>query len=690
MKISKKGWTFLLILLMLLGMGINSENVQAASEKTVKVGYEWGYHFQEGTNDKVEKSGYAYDYLQNVASYANWKYKYVYGSWEDLYNKLIEGKIDLMAGISETQARKAEMNFPTLSMMKESYYIYIKNDKENEYTGVKSLKGKTVGVSSETTTLYDLIQWNRVNHAGIKIVVYKGDSQRLKAFKEGKTDATADLNLQVRTKQKMVPVTRIGTENTYIAVAKKRKDILRDLNNAQATINDTDPTYSVQLERRYFGDTAEKAVLSVEERSWIKKHPTLKVGYIPNDIPFVKRKNSKMVGLFPSLLNYLCKHYHFKVKYSYRAYSSYDKLTKDLRMGKIDIAMPFDNQSWSAEQNGVLISSEVAELPAVLIQKSKKKINSQTTFVIFKKSPYQKDYLKKYYSNNNYKTYSDRTRALDDIEDGQVDALIMDNYDASIYVHSSDNLVTRKLANSIGLGFGIARKDRDLLSIINRGIDSYGTNNISNELFKYTNSAKVTTLPDFIKDNATLVNIVVACILIVIICLICYMVLRHKQENIVNRMAHYDDMTSILNRRSYDEIAKNYVDNEIPVDLVIIQMDVDHLKRTNDNLGHAAGDELIKGAASSIFNTFKKYGTVYRVGGDEFVAVLRVSHDNLIALMNNLEKTLDLWKGKKVHELRISCGYAEKRDYPEADFATLARIADDNMYEVKRKRHLTE
>ena len=61
---------------------------------------------------------------------------------------------------------------------------------------------------------------------------------------------------------------------------------------------------------------------------------------------------------------------------------------------------------------------------------------------------------------------------------------------------------------------------------------------------------------------------------------------------------------------------------------IYVFADVNGLKYINDNLGHAAGDELIKGAASCLDNAFSKYGTVYRMGGDEFSAILYISDDD--------------------------------------------------------------
>ena len=68
-----------------------------SSYETVKVGYYYSRSFQEGIGDDTMKSGFGYEYIQKIASYTGWKYDYVYGSWNDLYEKLLSGKIAIMA-----------------------------------------------------------------------------------------------------------------------------------------------------------------------------------------------------------------------------------------------------------------------------------------------------------------------------------------------------------------------------------------------------------------------------------------------------------------------------------------------------------------------------------------------------------------------------------------------------------------
>ena len=92
----------------------------AESQKTVRVGYYFSHNFQEGTSDDEVKSGYSYEYLQKLASYTGWKYEYVYGDWSTLYEELVSGEIDLMAGIAYSSDRIQLIRYPDAPMLNET------------------------------------------------------------------------------------------------------------------------------------------------------------------------------------------------------------------------------------------------------------------------------------------------------------------------------------------------------------------------------------------------------------------------------------------------------------------------------------------------------------------------------------------------------------------------------------------
>lgn len=86
-------------------------------------------------------------------------------------------------------------------------------------------------------------------------------------------------------------------------------------------------------------------------------------------------------------------------------------------------------------------------------------------------------------------------------------------------------------------------------------------------------------------------------------------------------------------------------------DFVYASIDVNGLKVVNDEIGHAAGDELIKGAADCMTKAFASYGKVYRTGGDEFVSIFFASIKQLEAIKEDLERIVERWSGELISTL---------------------------------------
>ena len=96
--------------------------------ETVRVGYSENEVFQEGALDGAVKTGYAYEYYRKLSEYTGWKYEYVYGSFGDLYQMLLDGDIDLLAGLAWREERASIIAYPNAVMGNESYYLVKHNE----------------------------------------------------------------------------------------------------------------------------------------------------------------------------------------------------------------------------------------------------------------------------------------------------------------------------------------------------------------------------------------------------------------------------------------------------------------------------------------------------------------------------------------------------------------------------------
>ncbi len=86
----------------------------------VRVGYYENEIFQEGAAEGAVKTGYSYEYLQKLSEYTGWKYEYEYGSFSDLYQMLLDGEIDLLAGLAWRENRAELIGYPDAIMGSES------------------------------------------------------------------------------------------------------------------------------------------------------------------------------------------------------------------------------------------------------------------------------------------------------------------------------------------------------------------------------------------------------------------------------------------------------------------------------------------------------------------------------------------------------------------------------------------
>ena len=145
-----------------------------------------------------------------------------------------------------------------------------------------------------------------------------------------------------------------------------------------------------------------------------------------------------------------------------------------------------------------------------------------------------------------------------------------------------------------------------------------------------------------------------------------------------------DPLTGILNRYAYDRrLEELNCEEQLPEDLVVFSIDLNGLKAVNDSLGHAAGDELICGAASCLTAVFSAFGQCYRVGGDEFFVIAMMDREQASLCLAAVEEQCLQWSGEKAKHLRMAIGAAFAADDTHLSPEQLARAADMAMYGAK-------
>lgn len=154
-------------------------------------------------------------------------------------------------------------------------------------------------------------------------------------------------------------------------------------------------------------------------------------------------------------------------------------------------------------------------------------------------------------------------------------------------------------------------------------------------------------------------------------------------------MALSDELTGLANRRAFMAAGAQLVAlgrrTDQPVS--VVYADIDGLKTVNDDLGHHAGDELLRRCADSFHSVLRKADILARVGGDEFAAILYASDEDAAKLV---ERRLDALMAKQnalapdLPTTSVSTGVAVS--CPDETFAETVGRADQAMYAAKRAR----
>lgn len=154
--------------------------------------------------------------------------------------------------------------------------------------------------------------------------------------------------------------------------------------------------------------------------------------------------------------------------------------------------------------------------------------------------------------------------------------------------------------------------------------------------------------------------------------------------SIQRTLANTDALTGMYSRNAYNSAIETFDKlSALPEELSVFSIDVNGLKSVNDNLGHAAGDELICGAAGCINAVLGRHGRCFRTGGDEFIVLSRMDASLLEKAEQDLRGMADSWQGKKAKTLSLSIGWCHAADMPGISLEALIAAADKRMYADK-------
>ncbi|NJD87616.1 MAG: EAL domain-containing protein [Betaproteobacteria bacterium] len=165
---------------------------------------------------------------------------------------------------------------------------------------------------------------------------------------------------------------------------------------------------------------------------------------------------------------------------------------------------------------------------------------------------------------------------------------------------------------------------------------------------------------------------------------------RKHAESTIRRLAYYDPLTELPNRRLFMDRFGHAVAaaERAGTSLALLYLDIDRLKNVNDSLGHAVGDALIRAVAARISEAVRREDTVARLEGDEFAILVGGVRDatDTARIVESLALALGRPFVAREHELFVTCSIGVAL-YPQdgTDIEQINRCADIALHQAKAR-----
>ena len=524
--LTRKSACVMLSLLLLLSAVLPVKAAaETASAKVVRVGsFEDTFNY---VNEKGARKGYGYELLETLSGYAGWQFEYVTCDWSDCFEKLKNGEIDIIGGISYTEDRTQEMLFSDEPMGVEKYYLYADLSRADiSASDFKTLNGKKIGVLMGTEPEVMLAEWEEKYGLKTEHVNISNNEDVKQKLANHEIDCFVSLEESFWAERGISTITRVGESGIYYAINKNRPDIKEELDDAMRALDEAVPFYTADLYKRYFSMDY-TPILTGEEKAWLRKHGAIRMGFLASDsgVSTFDPATGEFTGVITDYIQFAADCLgNQELEFQLVGYDSKEAELDALKSGEIDMIFHCDQNPNLAEEYHFACTNTTwtSNLMAVT-NKQHFNENNVNRIAVPQNKLSLKKYLAFYYPQWEIVDCDTQEDAARLVKDGQADCFVTGI--------SSENKYSKKysfysvpLVNPVRSCFAVNSGNRSLLSILNKTIKAMPVNMLAGALAMYKSSARKVTLSDFIKDNFFKVmlisSIAVAVVLLTILMLL--------------------------------------------------------------------------------------------------------------------------------------------------------------------------
>ena len=501
----------------------------------------------EDTFNYVDKNGvrrgYGYELMQALAGYTGWKFEYVKCDWSNCLDKLENGEIDIMGGISYTDERAQKMLFSDEAMGEEKYFLYADlSNIDNGTSDFKFMDGKRIGVLIGTEPEIMLTEWENKNGIQTEHVnVYNNDDVE-KKLANHEIDAFVSLEESVWSEQGIASVTTIGKSGMYFAINKERSDIKTELDYAMRQLEQDSPFFKADLYKKYFTLDYNQS-LTGGEKSWLEEHGDIRIGFLNNDpaIFSMDEETGQLTGMLSEYFSYAkdCLG-NQTLKFNIQEYDNYDEMLQALQDHEIDMIFYVGKNPDLAEKKGYTFTNTAWTYSLMAVTDDEKfDENKVYTVAVPKEQEALKQHIAFSYPQWKLVDYDSLTDAADMVTNEKADCFLMGASQALIYDNNRD-FKSVPLTKTMEACFAVRGGEGTLLSILNKTLKAMPSDMLTSVLAIYDSTADKVTFSDFVKDNLLVFFATVGFFALSIIVIILVLLQKAKKAEAAAKLAASD------------------------------------------------------------------------------------------------------------------------------------------------------
>ena len=500
--------------------------VKAAAEtapvKVVRVGsFEDTFNY---CNERGARKGYGYELLETLSGYTGWQFEYVTCDWSDCFEKLKNGEIDIMGGISYTEDRAEEMLFSDEPMGEEKYYLYADLSRADiSASDFKTLDGKKIGVVMGTEPEVMLTEWEEKHGIKTEHVNISNNEDVKQKLANHEIDCFVSLEESLWAELGISTITRVGKSSIYYVLNKDRPDLKEELDNAMHALDEEAPFYTADLCKKYFS-LDYKPILTGEEKAWLKEHGAIRMGFLTSDsgVSTYDPATGEITGTITDYIQFAADCLgNQELEFQLVGYDDKEAELNALKSGEIDMIFHFDQSPNLAEEYRLARTNTTWTANMMVVTNQQLFIENQVNRVAVPQNKISLTrYIAFYYPQWEIVDCDTQEDAIKLVKDGQADCFVTGISSEGNY-SKKYGFYSVPLPNPANSCFAVNSGNRSLLSILNKTIKAMPANMLTSSLAMHKSSARKVTLSEFIKDNFFRVllvsSIVVAVVLLTIL-----------------------------------------------------------------------------------------------------------------------------------------------------------------------------